>query len=379
MEQQECPIQWSEEVLNLMEMHDLAAATQLSLSLNALAGCLRALVDNQVLLILVDSGSSNSFINANMLPRIKCTIVKASPIAVKVANEEYMHTTKMVPDLAWWSHGESFTTPMRVLELDGYDAILGMDWLESHTPMTTYWENKFISFQYKGKQVTLHGVPPTQKTPVRELSVDQLAKWSKGNEVWAMAAVHHDQITAMDSDIGECLREIQSLLVEFDQVFSEPTELPPQHQYDHAIALKHDAVPFNARPYRYSPTHKDEIERQVAVMLAAGIILPSMSPFASPVLLVQKKDGSWRFCIDYRRLNELTIKNVFPMPVFDELLDKLAGAKVFSKLDLRTNYHQIRVLPADEHKTAFKTHQGHYQFRVMHLGCATPRPRSNAS
>jgi hypothetical protein len=162
-------------------------------------------------------------------------------------------------------------------------------------------------------------------------------------------------------------------LAEFHVVFVEPTDLPPPREYDHTIPLKAEASPFNSRPYRYSPAHKDEIERQVAVMLKSGIIVPSMSPFASPVLLVQKKDGTWRFCVDYRRLNELTIKNVFPMPIIDELLDELAGAKIFSKLDLRAGYHQIRMLPADEAKTAFKTHQGHYQFRVMPFGlCNAP-------
>jgi hypothetical protein len=106
-------------------------------------------------------------------------------------------------------------------------------------------------------------------------------------------------------------------------VFSEPKELPPHREYDHTIPLLPDVAPVNSRPYRYSPLHKDEIEKQVKQLLQTGLITTSTSPFASPILVVQKKDAPWRFCVDYRRLNSITVKNKFPMPLIDEILDEL--------------------------------------------------------
>jgi hypothetical protein len=147
-----------------------------------------------------------------------------------------------------------------------------------------------------------------------------------------------------------------------------PDSLPPSREYDHNISLLPGTTPLNVRPYRYSPLQNDEIERQVQEMMQAGTITRSVSPFASLVLLVKKKDVSWRFCVDYRKLNDIAVKNKFPMPIIDEFMDELAGANVFSKLDMVVGFHQIRMVDQDEMKTTFKTHHGHFQFRVMPFG-----------
>jgi hypothetical protein len=145
-------------------------------------------------------------------------------------------------------------------------------------------------------------------------------------------------------------------------------DLPPPMDSDHKMKLKATSTPLNVRPYRVPQKQKEEVEKLIQEMLQDVVIRPSHSPYSSPAILVRKKDGSWRLCIDYRELNAQTVKNKFPIPVIEDLLYELCGAQVYSKLDLKSGYHQIRMKEEDIHKTAFRTYFGHFEFVVMPFG-----------
>ncbi|KAJ9514416.1 hypothetical protein QJQ45_012363 [Haematococcus lacustris] len=162
--------------------------------------------------------------------------------------------------------------------------------------------------------------------------------------------------------------QLDSLLAEYSDVFTPLTGLPPDRPVGHTIPLEPGNRPPATPMYRLSKPEHDELKQQIQDLLAKGMIEPSSSPYAAPVLFVQKKSGELRMCIDYRQLNKITLRDQYPLPRIDDLFDKLSGCKVFSSLDLQAGYHQIRITPEDVPKTAFRTPEGHFQFKVLCFG-----------
>nr|GEX46358.1 putative reverse transcriptase domain-containing protein [Tanacetum cinerariifolium] len=183
--------------------------------------------------------------------------------------------------------------------------------------------------------------------------------------------VYLAQVTSKKAEdkSGEKQLEDVPIVREFPKVFPEDLPgFPPARQVEFQIDLVPGVAPIARASYRLAPAEMKELSTQLQELYDRGFIRPSSLPWGAPVLFVKKKDGSFRMCIDYRELNKLTVKNRYPLPRIDDLFDQLQGSRVYSKIDLRSGYHQLRVREEDITKTAFRTRYGHYEFQVMPFG-----------
>ncbi|XP_010491426.2 PREDICTED: uncharacterized protein LOC104769009 [Camelina sativa] len=328
----------------------------------------------KVLFILLDTGSTHNFINPSTAKALGVTVQSAGVARVAVADGSKLGVQGKVSQFKWSFQGTAFKDDFMLIPLGGCDMVLGVQWLAPLGDTTWNFQKLEMGFWWNKQRILLHGI---KQGAVRTLKA---AKFNKAQEEAVQISMICAQAVEPQEDMMLCAVEdnhnenvsnaaVLELKESFADIFAEPTELPPfRENHNHKIVLKEGADPINQRPYRYAVYQKDEIDKIVKDLLAAGTIRMSSSPFSSPVVLVKKKDGTWRLCVDYRGLNGLTIKNSFPIPLIEDLMDELGGSAVFSKIDLRAGYHQVRMEPADIQKTAFKTHGGHFEYLVMPFG-----------
>ena len=350
------------------------------LSLHALEGTfnyqtmiMKGAVGKKIVCVLVDTGSTHNFIDAGVAIKLGCVREKVQELKVLAANGEELRCNEICRGFRWSMQGHSFVADVLALPLGNYDLVLGIQWLVELGDI--WWNFKELQMRFKvgSEECKLQGYQKVQQ-PMLTISGEKMDRTlSKTAQLstfqcFELQLISHSKEETLCNGLGPVNVEIKKVLEEFRDVFQQPEALPPRRQHDHKINLVDGAQPVNIRPYRYGSLQKDIIEKMTEELLNSGVIQNSSSPFASPIVLVKKKDGSWRMCIDYRALNRQTVKDKFPIPLIEELLDELQGAVIFSKIDLRSGYHQIRMSPADVFKTAFKTHEGHYEFLVMPFG-----------
>ena len=317
---------------------------------------------------MVDGGSTGNFVSAAFASTCGSTLRPlAAPVHVRMANG-HTHSCRHRATLSFSTQGYTETLQATVLpSLTGCDLILGMPWLKAHNPRID-WRTHEIHINRNGRGAYAVGPDPTTCIHARLVSAKQFVRLARQHE--AHLAVVRPAETSAATPPPPTHPRTAALLEEFADVFPKklPDGLPPQRAVDHRIELEPGFPPPNRPPYRLSPAEQDVLKTQIQELVEQGFIRPSKSPYGAPVLFVPKKDGGLRMCIDYRALNKGTIKNAYPLPRIDELLDRLHGAKVFSKIDLRSGYHQIRVTDEDIPKTAFRTRYGHFEFLVLSFG-----------
>ncbi|MCG8669978.1 MAG: reverse transcriptase family protein, partial [Pseudomonadales bacterium] len=276
-----------------------------------------------------------------------------------------------------------------VMKLPKYDAILGKSWLDRWNPSID-WRAGTISILVGKKTVVLKSDNPTDGAPrlssvlgkramSMQVSAQRMKRLARHEDVYVaiVRPTLEDKTDQEDQEFKEVNaivelddakietpfpKEVKDILVEFSDVF--PVELPPglpsKRAVDHQIALLPGTEPPHRAPYRMSTQALDELKTQLKELTEHGYIQPSVSPFGAP--------GGFQMCVDYRALNKATIRNRYPLPRIEELLDRLGDARFFTKIDLRSGYHQIRVHPDDVSKTALRTRYGHFEFLVLPFG-----------
>ncbi|XP_073220685.1 uncharacterized protein [Cicer arietinum] len=298
--------------------------------------------------ILVDGGSSDNFIQPRVAQVLKFPIEPATNLRVLVGNGQVLNAEGKIQQLLVQIQGQEIKIPVYLLQTSGADIILGSTWLATLGPHVADYAALTLKFFRQGKFITLQGETNMEPSPAQLHQFRRLHYTDAIEECFAVQLINKELPEDILSELPSAIDpEIAMLLHTYADVFKVPSTLPPPREHDHAIPLQPGSGPVKVRPYRYPYTQKEQIEKMVHEMLQQGIIQPINSPYSSPILLVKKKDGSWRFGTDYRALNTITVKDSFPMPTVDELLDELYGAQFFSKLDLRSEYHQIMVKSED--------------------------------
>ena len=325
-------------------------------------------IKGQEVIIMVDHGATHNFIATQIVDKLSLPLTTNRTFGVSLGTGEAVQGRGECKGIAVEIQGIMVVEDFLPLPLGNSDLILGIQWLEKLGTMTTNWKTQTLKFKMGDDTVTLKGDPSLGRSKVSLKAMLKTLRKEKGG-ILVECNIMEGMAKAMEGERELMGPEfLQGLLRRYTEVFNMPDGLPPSREHEHQITLKEGTDPISVRPYKFPQIQKDEVEKLIKDMLRAGIIKPSHSPFSSPVLLVKKKDGSWRFCVDYRALNKVTVPDKYPIPVIDELLDELNGAAVFTKLDLKSGYHQIRMKKEDIPKTAFRTHEGHYEWLVMPFG-----------
>ncbi|GJT14007.1 putative reverse transcriptase domain-containing protein [Tanacetum coccineum] len=285
--------------------------------------------------------------------------------AIELADGRISETNIVLRGCTLGLLGHPFDIDLMPVELGSFDVIIGMDWLAKYHALIVC-DEKVVRIPYGNEVLIIRGDNCDNGSKLNIISCTKTQKYiEKGCQVYLA------QVTSKKAEDKSEERRLEDVPIvrEFPEVFPEDLPgLPPARQVEFQIDLVPGAAPVARAPYRLAPAEMQELSTQLQELSDRGFIRPSSLPWGSPVLFVKKKDGSFRMCIDYHELNKLTVKNRYPLPRIDDLFDQLQGSRVYSKIDLRSGYHQLRVREEDIPKTTFRTHYGHYEFQVMPFG-----------